>query len=179
MPIVSIVGYTNAGKSTLLNTLTKSEVFTENLLFATLDTSTRRLRFPREREVIITDTVGFIRSLPASLMGAFKATLEELQDADLLLHLVDCGNPRFEEQIGQVEQILEDLELGQKPRLLVFNKSDLLPEMKRRDPLSFMKVRHLAHRYEALLIAAKDEKTLEPLMSEMEKRLWGRSGLTR
>ena len=179
VPIVSIVGYTNAGKSTLLNTLTKSEVFTENLLFATLDTSTRRLRFPREREVIITDTVGFIRSLPASLMGAFKATLEELQDADLLLHLVDCGNPRFEEQIGQVEQILEDLELGQKPRLLVFNKSDLLPEMKRRDPLSFMKVRHLAHRYEALLIAAKDEKTLEPLMSEMEKRLWGRSGLTR
>ena len=102
VPIISIVGYTNAGKSTLLNALTKSAVFTEDLLFATLDTSTRRLRFPREREVIITDTVGFIRSLPKSLMGAFKATLEELQDADLLLHVVDASNPRFEDQIAQV-----------------------------------------------------------------------------
>lgn len=174
VPIVSIVGYTNAGKSTLLNTLTKSDVFTENLLFATLDTSTRRLRFPREREVIITDTVGFIRSLPASLMGAFKATLEELQDADLLIHLVDCSNPRFEEQIGQVEQILADLDLAEKPRLLVFNKSDLLPEMKRRDPLSFMKVRHRLRRMGALLVAANDEKSLQPLLSEMEQRLWAR-----
>jgi GTP-binding protein HflX len=93
IPIISIVGYTNAGKSTLLNTLTKSEVFTEDLLFATLDTSSRRLRFPMDREVIITDTVGFIRSLPKSLMGAFKATLEELKDADILIHLVDCSNP--------------------------------------------------------------------------------------
>lgn len=174
VPIVSIVGYTNAGKSTLLNTLTKSEVFTENLLFATLDTSTRRLRFPREREVIITDTVGFIRSLPASLMGAFRATLEELQDADLLIHLVDASNPRFEEQIGQVEQILADLDLGDKPRLLVFNKSDLLPEMKRRDPLSFMKVRHRLRRFGALLVAASDPSTLQPLLAEMEQRLWGR-----
>ncbi len=105
VPIVSIVGYTNAGKSTLLNALTQSEVLTEDLLFATLDTSTRRLRFPREREVIITDTVGFIRQLPKSLLGAFKATLEELEDADLLLHLVDLSNPRFEEQIRSVERI--------------------------------------------------------------------------
>jgi GTP-binding protein HflX len=99
LPIISIVGYTNAGKSTLLNALTQSAVFTENLLFATLDTATRRLRFPLDREVIITDTVGFIRDLPASLLGAFKATLEELEDADLLLHLVDLSNPRFKEQI--------------------------------------------------------------------------------
>ena len=99
VPIISIVGYTNAGKSTLLNALTKSEVFTENLLFATLDTSSRRLRLPRDREVIITDTVGFIRSLPKSLMGAFKATLEELRDADLLLHLVDASNPRRSEEL--------------------------------------------------------------------------------
>jgi GTPase len=172
VPIVSIVGYTNAGKSTLLNALTKSSVFTENLLFATLDTSTRRLRFPREREVIITDTVGFIRSLPASLMGAFKATLEELQDADLLLHLVDCSNPRFEEQVRQVEDILAELELGDKPRLLVFNKEDLLPEMKKADPLAFMKVRHLSRRLGAITISARDDKSLAPLLEQMEKRFW-------
>ncbi len=172
VPIVSIVGYTNVGKSTLLNTLTRSSVFTENLLFATLDTSTRRLRFPREREVIVTDTVGFIRSLPASLMGAFKATLEELQDADLLLHLVDCSNPRFEEQIRQVEGILADLALGDKPRLLLFNKGDLLQEMKGRAPLAFMKVRHLARRLGAITISARDEKSLEPLLAEMEHRFW-------
>ena len=172
VPIVSIVGYTNAGKSSLLNTLTKSAIFTENLLFATLDTSTRRLRFPREREVIVTDTVGFIRSLPKSLMGAFKATLEELQDADLLLHVVDCSNPRFEEQIKQVENILAELELGDKPRLLAFNKGDLLAEMKRRDPLAFMKVKHLSRRLGAITISARDEKSLEPLLGEMERRFW-------
>jgi len=172
LPIVSIVGYTNAGKSTLLNTLTRSAVFTENLLFATLDTSTRRLRFPREREVIVTDTVGFIRSLPKSLMGAFKATLEELQDADLLLHLVDCAGPRFEEQITQVEQILDELGLADKPRLLVFNKADRLTEMKGRNPLTFMKVRQLARRLGAILVSALDEKSLDPLLAEMERRFW-------
>jgi GTP-binding protein HflX len=172
IPIVSIVGYTNAGKSTLLNTLTKSSVFTEDLLFATLDTSTRKLRFPREREVIVTDTVGFIRSLPKSLMGAFRATLEELNDADLLLHLVDCANPRFEEQIAQVEEILAELELSMKPRLLVFNKSDLLPDLKRKNPLAFMKVRKVSHRSGAIPVCAMDADSLSPLLSEMEKRFW-------
>ena len=172
LPIVSIVGYTNAGKSTLLNTLTRSAVFTENLLFATLDTSTRRLRFPREREVIITDTVGFIRSLPKSLMGAFKATLEELQDADLLLHLVDCATPRFEEQITQVEQILSELSLADKQRILVFNKSDRLAELKEKNPLAFMKVRHHGRRFKAIYISAPDEKSLDPLLDEMERRFW-------
>lgn len=172
IPIVSIVGYTNAGKSTLLNTLTKSSVLTEDLLFATLDTATRRLRFPREREVIVTDTVGFIRSLPKSLMGAFRATLEELNDADLLLHLVDCGNPRFEEQIAQVEEILGELELSMKPRILLFNKSDLLPQMKKEDPLAFMKVRQLARNFGAILVSAVDAETLSPLLLEMEKRFW-------
>lgn len=172
VPIVSIVGYTNAGKSTLLNALTRSSVFTENLLFATLDTSTRRLRFPREREVIITDTVGFIRSLPESLLGAFKATLEELQDADLLLHLVDCSNPRFAEQIEQVTAILEELGLGEKPRLLVFNKSDLLAPLKKLDPLAFMKVRQLARTSGAISVAATDKASLQPLLTEMERRFW-------
>ncbi len=172
LPIVSIVGYTNAGKSTLLNALTRSQVFTENLLFATLDTSTRRLRFPREREVIITDTVGFIRSLPKSLMGAFKATLEELQDADLLLHLVDCANPRVDEQIHQVETILEELKLGDKQRLMVFNKVDLLPELKKKSPLDFMKVRQLARRFNAITVSAVDQASLESLLQEMERRFW-------
>jgi GTP-binding protein HflX len=105
-------------------------------------------------------------------MGAFKATLEELQDADLLLHLVDCANPRCEEQIGQVEQILEELELADKPRILVFNKSDQLADLKRRDPLSFMKVRQLARRYGAISVSALDGATLEPLLTEMERRFW-------
>ncbi|WP_246043725.1 GTPase HflX [Geomonas edaphica] len=172
IPIISIVGYTNAGKSTLLNTMTKSEVFTEDLLFATLDTSSRRLRFPMDREVIITDTVGFIRSLPKSLMGAFKATLEELKDADLLIHLVDCSNPRMEEQINQVNTILGELELSQKPMLLVFNKMDLLPELKKGDPLAFMKVRQLTRKYGAITISAADRKSLEPLMKELQHRFW-------
>lgn len=176
VPIVSIVGYTNAGKSTLLNTLTKSAVFTEDLLFATLDTATRRLRFPREREIIITDTVGFIRSLPKSLMGAFKATLEELRDADLFLHLVDCSNPRFEEQIRQVEEILDELQLSEKPRLLVFNKSDLLPALKSEDILAFMKARQAAKRYGAITLSAKNTESITPLLEELEKRFWPREG---
>jgi len=164
VPIVSIVGYTNAGKSTLLNALTQSEVFTENLLFATLDTSTRRLRFPEEREVIITDTVGFIRDLPKSLMGAFKATLEELVDAHLLLHVVDLSNPRFEEQINAVDRILRDLELQDITRILVFNKIDLVPEEE---------IEPLCRRFEAIPVSAHQRETFTPLLGEMEERCWG------
>ncbi len=126
VPIISIVGYTNAGKSTLLNALTGSAVYTENKLFATLDPTSRRLRFPKEREVIMTDTVGFIRDLPKNLVNAFRATLEELNDADLLLHVVDATDPNRDRQIKAVEQILEDLELQDVNRIIVFNKSDLL-----------------------------------------------------
>lgn len=172
LPIISIVGYTNAGKSTLLNALTESQVFTENLLFATLDTSTRRLRFPREREVIITDTVGFIRSLPQSLLGAFRATLEELQDADLLLHVVDCSNPRFPEQIKEVEIILEDLGLGEKERLVLFNKADQLDDMKTHNPLAFMKTKFSSKHLGAFLISALDKNSLSPLISELQSRFW-------
>ncbi|HKL48574.1 MAG TPA: GTPase HflX, partial [Desulfuromonadales bacterium] len=153
VPIVSIIGYTNAGKSTLLNALTRSEVFTEDLLFATLDTSTRRLRFPMEREVIITDTVGFISKLPRSLMGAFKSTLEELEDADLLLHVVDLSNPRFEEQIEAVEHILDELELGSIPRLLIFNKVD------RVDP---SEVEAQCRRFDALPVCALEPDSFDP-----------------
>jgi GTP-binding protein HflX len=172
IPIISIVGYTNAGKSTLLNTLTKSAVFTEDLLFATLDTSSHRLRLAMDREVIITDTVGFIRSLPKSLMGAFKATLEELQDADLLIHLVDCAHPRFEEQINEVDAILAELELSDKPRLLVFNKVDLLPALEKSDPIAFLKVCQLTRKFSAMSTSAADRKSLEPLLKELQQRFW-------
>jgi GTP-binding protein HflX len=129
LPVVSIVGYTNAGKSTLLNALTRSEVLTEDKLFATLDPTSRRLRFPAEREVIITDTVGFIRDLPRDLLAAFRATLEELDDASLLLHVVDAADPAHDAQVQAVERILDGLGLSSKPRLLVWNKSDrLAPE---------------------------------------------------
>lgn len=163
VPIISIVGYTNAGKSTLLNSLTRSDVFTEDLLFATLDTSTRRLRFPLEREVIITDTVGFIRKLPPSLMGAFKSTLEELSDADLLLHVVDVSNPRFEEQIQAVEQILGDLDLGHIPRLLVFNKVDLVDKDE---------CEALCRRFEATAVCAQDRRSFKTLLGQLQHRFW-------
>ncbi|MGZ3457364.1 MAG: GTPase HflX [Archangium sp.] len=126
LPVISIVGYTNAGKSTLLNAITGSAVLAENKLFATLDPTSRRLRFPQEREVIITDTVGFIRDLPKDLVAAFRATLEELYDADLLLHVVDASDPARDEQVEAVENILDSLELMHKPRLMVWNKADLL-----------------------------------------------------
>jgi GTP-binding protein HflX len=126
LPVISIVGYANAGKSTLLNALTHSSVCAENRLFETLDPSSRRLRFPREKEAIITDTVGFIRNLPESLMEAFAATLEELHDADLLLHVVDAASPRLELQIEAVEDVLTKLDLKRIPTVLVMNKIDLL-----------------------------------------------------
>ncbi|MFN2547137.1 MAG: GTPase HflX [Myxococcales bacterium] len=154
-PVVSIVGYTNAGKSTLLNSLTNSDVLAENKLFATLDPTSRRLKFPGrrpappadgleaegrkhviDREVIVTDTVGFIRDLPADLVNAFRATLEELEEADLLLHVVDASDPRHDEQAAAVERVLATLDVGRTPRLLVYNKSDRAPEAARTLALS-------------------------------------------
>ena len=126
VPIVSIVGYTNAGKSTLLNTLTASHVVAEKRMFATLDPTSRRLRLPREREVIINDTVGFIRDLPPDLLEAFRATIEEIAGSVLLIHLVDASNPRRQQQIASVDRTLRDLKLHEIQRLLVFNKADVV-----------------------------------------------------
>jgi GTP-binding protein HflX len=165
IPIVSIIGYTNAGKSTLLNALTKSTVTVEDKMFATLDTASRRLRFPREREVIITDTVGFIRDLPQDLMTAFKATLEELKDAHLLLHIVDVSTPRFEQHIHSVETILRELSLSEKPRLLVLNKIDRI---------SSEEVQNLSLRCNAIAISARDSSTFRPLLREIEAHIWDR-----
>ena len=163
IPIVSIIGYTNAGKSTLLNSLTKSYVFVEDKLFATLDTASRRLRFPRERDVIVTDTVGFIRDLPKDLLTAFRATLEELEDADLLVHLIDASNPRFEQQIDSVQNILRELQLHEKPRILVFNKIDKIPAEE---------TGNLAMRYDAATICARDPSTFNPLLRAIEDNIW-------
>ncbi|MEM8930824.1 MAG: GTPase HflX [Acidobacteriota bacterium] len=128
IPILSIVGYTNAGKSTLLNALTNAEVDAQDKLFMTLDPTSRRLRFPREGEVVLTDTVGFISDLPKDLVAAFRATLEELADADLLLHVVDASDELFEQKRESVEKLLAELDLDEIPRLLVLNKIDRLSD---------------------------------------------------
>jgi len=164
LPVISIIGYTNAGKSTLLNSLTKSRVLAERRLFATLDPSSRRLRFPRDIEVIITDTVGFIRDLPQDLMVAFRATLEELEVADLLLHVIDISNPRVEDQIQAVEAILADLHLDLKATLKVFNKKDLA---------AADRVDALCRRHGAVAIAAVDKTTLSPLIERMQSLIVG------
>jgi GTPase len=170
LPLVAIVGYTNAGKSTLLNALTKSDVLAEDKLFATLDPTTRRLRFPHEREIIIADTVGFIRDLPRDLARAFRATLEELDQADLLLHVVDAGDPAREQQTLAVESILADLGLGETPRLLVMNKIDLVPP-EERAPLA-----RPDRGLPVVAISAQEPATTGPLLAAIELALW-RDGL--
>ena len=159
VPVISLVGYTNAGKSTLLNTLTRSEIRAEDLLFATLDPTSRRLRFPEDMEVIITDTVGFIRNLPAELLKAFESTLEELFEADLLLHVIDVSNPAWRQQAEVVESLLAELELDDIPCLQVFNKIDrVTPESFDQLPLASEGVR----------ISALDSATLAPLLEKAQ-----------
>jgi GTPase len=158
LPIVSIIGYTNAGKSTLLNTLTNSQVLAESKLFATLDPSSRRLRFPRDIEVIITDTVGFIKNLPEDLKVAFRATLEELESADLLLHVIDISNPRFEDQAESVEKILDDLDLKNIPMIRILNKQDLVDKSM---------VSRLERNFDGISLSAIDTSSLLPLIEKM------------
>ncbi|TMA20803.1 MAG: GTPase HflX [Deltaproteobacteria bacterium] len=164
VPVISIVGYTNAGKSTLLNALTDSTVLAENKLFATLDPTSRRLRFPRDREVIITDTVGFIRDLPKDLVAAFRATLEELEDADLLLHVVDASDPRHDEQAQAVERVLSTLDVAATPRLLVYNKADRAPEA----------AATLALRDDGVAVSSTKRRGFGELLERCEDILWKR-----
>ena len=126
--MAALVGYTNAGKSPLLNAQTRSEVLAEDKLFATLDPTTRRLRFPEEHELVLADTVGFIRNLPKELTEAFQATLEELEAAELLLHVADASHPELDRQIAVVDGILADMELNEVPRILILNKWDRLDD---------------------------------------------------
>jgi GTP-binding protein HflX len=163
MPVISIVGYTNAGKTTLLNALTNSHAWAADQPFATLDPVSRRLRFPEDREVIITDTVGFIRSLPKELIAAFRATLEELRSADLLLHVVDMSHPHYEEQMATVDGLLKELEIDQTPVLIVFNK---------RDQVSPVLAHNLCRLYDAVAVEARNPATLSPLIARVQSILW-------
>jgi GTP-binding protein HflX len=160
LPVISIIGYTNTGKSTLLNTLTKSSVLTADMPFATLDPSSKRLRFPRDIEVIITDTVGFLRDLPGDLKAAFMATLEELSEAQLLLEVIDLTDAHIEYRMQAVDEILKGLDLQDKPRLKVFNKADICAEGL---------AETLATRYNGVAISALDRKTLTALIERMQE----------
>ena len=163
LPVLSIVGYTNSGKSTLLNRLTNSDVLTADKLFATVDPSSRRLRFPHERDVIVTDTVGFIRDLPPDLIAGFKATLEEIREARVLLHVVDASSPCAEEHVAAVREILEELGLSDKPECLVLNKCDLL------DP---EEAEILARRLRGVAVSAQSGAGVEDLLRRIEPLLF-------
>ncbi|MBE0583848.1 MAG: GTPase HflX [Desulfofustis sp.] len=160
LPVISLVGYTNAGKSTLLNTLTDSAIVAEDKLFATLDPTSRRLRFPEETEVIITDTVGFIDNLPEDLLQAFKATLEELAEADLLVHVIDFSNPAYRRQMAVVQKLLQELELGHLPCLQVFNKIDRV---------EMTEDKRTVIAAEGVAVSALDTATLTPFLTEAQR----------
>ncbi|WP_456236136.1 GTPase HflX [Lampropedia cohaerens] len=167
---ISLVGYTNAGKSSLFNALVKARAYAADQLFATLDTTTRQL-FLQEAgaSVSISDTVGFIRDLPHGLVEAFKATLQEAVDADLLLHVVDASNPHFPEQIGEVMQVLQDIGAGDVPQLLVFNKIDALEAQQQpRQPVDFMEVD--GRQVPRVFISAHTGQGLDALRAQLAQR---------
>lgn len=161
---VALVGYTNAGKSTLLNRLTKSDVYAENQLFATLDPTSRKLPLPSAGEVLLTDTVGFIQQLPHELVAAFRATLEEVLEADLILHVVDASSPMREEHIRIVEKVLEDLGASGKETITVYNKIDLCSSEERE---------MIPAGRDELAISAMNDDHLAALSSVLERRLMG------
>lgn len=165
LPIISLVGYTNAGKSTLLNALTQSDVFAEKKMFATLDPTTRRLRLPYEQEVVINDTVGFIRDLPDALVSAFRATLEEIADSSLLVHVVDVSNPRMMQQIGSVNNILAELKFNEIRQLIVLNKADLIAP----DNVEMIRDKLAREFGNVTAVSSLDRRTLRPLVAKMSE----------
>jgi GTP-binding protein HflX len=172
LPVISLVGYTNAGKSTLLNTLTQSDVHAEKRMFATLDPTSRRLRLPYEQEVIINDTVGFIRDLPQPLVAAFRATLEEISSSDLLVHVVDATNPRAVHQVESVEKILSDLEMNKIPQMIVLNKTDLLSTDEIED---LRRQLSLDNHVDSVAISAIRKDSLRPLTERIGARVLSES----
>ena len=163
IPVLSIIGYTNAGKSTLFNLLTRSRSQVEDKLFSTLDTATRRLRFHNIHKVVITDTVGFINDLPKDLMGAFRPTFDELKESNLLIHLIDVSDPRFQEHIESVEKILFELKLDHIPRLRVFNKEDKLRPQEKEA---------ICQKYGGVSISALRPESLEKFFLAVNRKLW-------
>ena len=163
IPILSIIGYTNARKSTLFNLLTRSQFQVGDKLFSTLDTATRRLRFPKPHKVVITDTVGFIKDLPKDLMGAFRPTFDELKESNLLIHLIDISHPRFPEQIESVEKILFELKLDHIPRLRVFNKED---------KLSREEAEAICQKVGGISISALRPESIEKFFLAVDRKLW-------
>ena len=161
--MVSIVGYTNAGKSTLLNRMTRSDVDAEDKLFATLDPTSRRMRFPRDREVILTDTVGFIRELPKELVQAFRSTLEEVVEADLLLHVIDSTSAESLQHAESVDKVLKDLGVEHTSRILVLNKIDALSEVQRTEAQIL---------FQGYSCSAATGEGLMPLMEAIESQLF-------
>jgi GTP-binding protein HflX len=166
IPIISIIGYTNAGKSTLFNLLTRSQFQVGNKLFSTLDTATRRLKFPKIHKMVITDTVGFIKDLPKDLMGAFRPTFDELKESNLLIHLVDISHPHFPEHIESVERILSELKLDHIPRLQVFNKED---------KLSRQEGEGICQKYGGVSISVLHPESLEKFFLAVDRKLWEQS----
>ncbi len=167
-PVIAMVGYTNAGKSTLLNALTDSSVFTEDKLFATLDPTTRKVTLQNNQTVLLTDTVGFIQKLPTHLVAAFRATLEEVQEADVILHVVDLSHPQMKEQIEAVHEILRELEVTDKETIFVFNKSD---RVKDDSVLNRLKIDYP----DSVAVSAKEKSNLEALLdliSNVLKKDW-------
>ena len=179
---VALVGYTNVGKSTIMNLMSKSEVFAENKLFATLDTTVRKV-VVRNLPFLLADTVGFIRKLPTDLVDSFKSTVDEVREADLLLHVVDISHPDFEEQIQVVEQTLKELEASDKPSMIIFNKidnyhwtekepDDLTPETKENISLEDLKKTWMARLHEnCLFISAKDKENIDEFRDVLYRRV--------
>ena len=163
LPQIAIVGYTNAGKSTLLNRMTRSSVDAEDKLFATLDPTSRRLRFPEEREVVLTDTVGFIRDLPKDLVHAFRSTLEEVLEADLLLHVVDAASPLLTTHMAEVEKTLESLGAHETSTILLLNKADAVPLPNRKA---------LQDAHGGFLVSAQTGEGLDTALLQIERHLF-------
>jgi GTP-binding protein HflX len=169
VPVIALVGYTNAGKSTLLNAISDAQVVAENKLFATLDPTTRRVELPSGRQALFTDTVGFIQKLPTTLVAAFRATLEEINEADLLLHVVDISHPNSDEQVAAVEEVLEELGAGEKPVITALNKVDLLDLS---DPEGKHKLDEALQTYpHSIAISALTQSGIEQLLDVIDRQL--------